>query len=61
MPVTKKTPWASYFFSSSSTFGVHSGSGPSSKVSTIRWSGMRRVFAGSVVDRASMTGPPSST
>ncbi len=61
VPVTKKTPCAWYFFSSSSTRGVHTGSGPSSKVSTIRWSGIRSVSAGSVALRASMTGPPSRT
>lgn len=57
MPVTKKTAWAWYFFSSSRTFGVHSGSGPSSKVRTILWSGIRRLV-GPPGARASMTGPP---
>ncbi len=58
MPVTKKTACASCFFSTSSTFGVQVGSGPSSKVSTRRWSGTLSVAA--LPERASITGPPSS-
>lgn len=57
VPVTKKTACASYSFSLSRTLGVHSGSGPSSKVSTSLWSGTFSAL-GVVVPRASMTGPP---
>ncbi len=40
-PVTKKSARMSWAFSTSSTFGVHSGDGPSSKLSTTVLSGMR--------------------
>lgn len=59
VPVTKKTPCASCSASTSRTFGVHSGSGPSSKVRTSLWSGTEKVAG--LPSRFAMTGPPSMT